>query len=267
RRRKAGRRDLLCCLPDPVETNYRQTTQQPERKPMNGDSSYRNLISKTGGGHHKEIEEVDDSLSHGHHAFRIPRRDGSLHAAIRNYYILFISNQCVKVAVILASIGLCIVAVMGMQQASIGLELSDVLPEHSAPAAFLKARDAYFSFYPMFAVLKGPHIDYPHQQQLIENYRNSIGASKYVIKNAHGQRSEAYWLGMMRDWLLSIQNETDQAIARGQIDVATGSIVTLDAHPNSRTRRSPATRCCARTASSTSASKGWARCAWWTRRA
>ncbi|GMS82271.1 hypothetical protein PENTCL1PPCAC_4446, partial [Pristionchus entomophagus] len=232
RRRKAGRRDLLCCLPDPVETNYRQTKQQPERKPMNGEASYRNLISKTGGGHHKEIEEVDDSLSHGHHGFLEEVVPYTLHAAIRNYYIPFISNQCVKVAVILASISLCIVAVMGMQQASIGLELSDVLPEHTAPAAFLKARDAYFSFYPMFAVLKGPHIDYPHQQQLIENYRSSIGASKYVIKNARGQPSEAYWLGMMRDWLLSIQNETDQAIARGQIDVATGSIVTLDAHPN-----------------------------------
>ncbi|GMR34260.1 hypothetical protein PMAYCL1PPCAC_04455 [Pristionchus mayeri] len=222
RRRKAGKRDLLCCLTDPVEENYRQSKHQPERKPMNGEPSYRNLISKTR--HHKEIEEVDDSLSHGHHGFLEDVVPYTLHAAIRNYYIPFISNQCVKVAVIMASVGLCIVAVMGMQQASIGLELSDVLPEHTAPAAFLKARDSYFSFYPMFAVLKGPYIDYPNQQQLIENYRNTIGASKYVIKNAKGQPSEAYWLGMMRDWLMSIQNETDQAIATGQIDVAGATI-------------------------------------------
>ncbi|KAF8354952.1 hypothetical protein PRIPAC_96575, partial [Pristionchus pacificus] len=79
--------------------------------------------------------------------------------------------------------------------------LKRVLPEHTAPAAFLKARDSYFSFYPMFAV-------HP----------------KYVIKNARGEPSEAYWLGMMRDWLMSIQNQTDQVIARGQIDVATASI-------------------------------------------
>ncbi|KAF8360665.1 ptc-1, partial [Pristionchus pacificus] len=222
RRRKAGKRDILCCLPDPVEENYRQSKQQPGRKPMNGEASYRNLISKTS--HHQKEIEVDDSLSHGHHGFLEEVVPYTLHAAIRNYYIPFISNKCVKVAVIMASIGLCVVAVMGMQQASIGLELSDVLPEHTAPAAFLKARDSYFSFYPMFAVLKGPHIDYPHQQQLIENYRNTIGASQYVIKNARGQPSEAYWLGMMRDWLMSIQNQTDQAIARGQIDVATASI-------------------------------------------
>lgn len=50
-----------------------------------------------------------------------------------------------------------------------------VLPEHTAPAAFLRARDAYFSFYPMFAVLKGPHIDYAKHQHLIENYRSAIG--------------------------------------------------------------------------------------------
>ncbi|GMT37321.1 hypothetical protein PFISCL1PPCAC_28618, partial [Pristionchus fissidentatus] len=78
-----------------------------------------------------------------------------------------------------------------------------VLPEHTAPAAFLKARDQYFSFYPMFA-----------------------GASKFVIKNAKGAPSEAYWLGMMRDWLMSVQKETDVAIANGQIDVATATIDT-----------------------------------------
>ncbi|KAF8362231.1 hypothetical protein PRIPAC_89154 [Pristionchus pacificus] len=50
------------------------------------------------------------------------------------------------------------------------------------------------------------------------------GASKYVIKNARGQPSEAYWLGMMRDWLMIIQNQTDQAIAKGQIDVAKACI-------------------------------------------
>lgn len=61
-----------------------------------------------------------------------------------------------------------------MQNAAIGLELSDVLPEQTAPAKFLQARDKYFSFYPMFAVLKGPNIDYAKQQHQIENYRRAI---------------------------------------------------------------------------------------------
>jgi patched 1 protein len=54
--------------------------------------------------------------------------------------------------------------IVGLSQATLGLELSDVLPQHTAPAAFLRAREKYFSFYPMFAVIKGPNIDYPNQQ-------------------------------------------------------------------------------------------------------
>jgi patched 1 protein len=53
--------------------------------------------------------------------------------------------------------------------------LADVLPENTAPAAFLKAREEYFSFYPMFLVPNGPLIDYPNQQAKIEEMRKEIG--------------------------------------------------------------------------------------------
>lgn len=33
----------------------------------------------------------------------------------------------------------------------------------------------FFSFYPMFAVIKGPNIDYAVQQQQIDKYRSAIG--------------------------------------------------------------------------------------------
>lgn len=66
---------------------------------------------------------------------------------------------------------------LGIHRATYGLEMSDVLPEHTAPAAFLRARDRYFSFYPMFAVLKGPDLDYSRNQHKIDNYRTSIGIS------------------------------------------------------------------------------------------
>lgn len=56
-----------------------------------------------------------------------------------------------------------------------GLELADVLPENTAPAAFLKAREEYFSFYPMFLVPNGPLIDYPNQQAKLEEIRQEIG--------------------------------------------------------------------------------------------
>lgn len=47
-------------------------------------------------------------------------------------------------AVLAGSFALLVLAIGGMQRAAIGLELSDVLPEHTAPAKFLQARDKYF---------------------------------------------------------------------------------------------------------------------------
>ena len=68
---------------------------------------------------------------------------------------------------------------IGLYRSKIGLELADVLPEETAPAAFLKARERYFSFYPMFIVPKGPMVDYPHQQKTLERLREDIGNEKF----------------------------------------------------------------------------------------
>lgn len=67
--------------------------------------------------------------------------------------------------------------IIGIQQSSMGLELGDVLPEHTAPAAFLKARDAYFSFYPMNVIIRGEDVDFAQKQTQIEHLRNEIGES------------------------------------------------------------------------------------------
>lgn len=74
-----------------------------------------------------------------------------------------------------ACLFLFLAGIAGLRQVSYGLEMSDILPDDTAPAAFLKARDRYFSFYPMYAVLKGPDIDYAGNQHKIHNYRESIG--------------------------------------------------------------------------------------------
>lgn len=71
--------------------------------------------------------------------------------------------------------GLFAGGIVGIRNSTIGLELSDVLPEHTAPAAFLKARDKYFSFYPMFLIIRGENVDFPHQQHLIKGLREEIG--------------------------------------------------------------------------------------------
>lgn len=72
--------------------------------------------------------------------------------------------------------------IAGLTQIVLGLELSDVLPKGTAPAAFLEARERYFSFYPMFAVLKGPEIDFPAMQHKIEEYRQELGMSLMVLR-------------------------------------------------------------------------------------
>lgn len=86
--------------------------------------------------------------------------------------------------VIVMCTSLLIVSCLGLYQSNLGLELSDVLPEGTAPAAFLRAREKYFSFYPMFAVLKGNKINFPAQQEQIEQYRLDIGiknSSNYLL--------------------------------------------------------------------------------------
>lgn len=99
----------------------------------------------------------------------------TLRAFLRNYYIPFLGQPCVKFSVVVICMFLFAGGLFGIRQSTIGLELSDVLPDNTAPAAFLKARDKYFSFYPMFAVLRGENIDFPRQQHLIRGLRDEIG--------------------------------------------------------------------------------------------
>lgn len=80
-----------------------------------------------------------------------------------------------QIFVVLTCLCLLLAGLFGLRNTTFGLEMSDVLPDQTAPAAFLKVRDRYFSFYPMFAVLRGPGIDYAKNQHKIDNYRLSIG--------------------------------------------------------------------------------------------
>ncbi|WKX98089.1 hypothetical protein Q1695_013633 [Nippostrongylus brasiliensis] len=207
RRRKAGMRDVFCCLRGETrQESYSMITKPHFQEKRTVGESMPRIIS------YKDIEEEPEP------------EPFSLHSLIRNYYIPFVEKKSVKISVLCASLVLLVLAVCGMRQAAIGLELSDVLPEHTAPAKFLQARDKYFSFYPMFAVIKGPNIDYPVQQQQIDKYRNAIAQSKFVIKRKSGEPSEKYWLGMMRDWLTSIQEAYDVEMAQGKFNLTDGEL-------------------------------------------
>ncbi|CAJ0604808.1 unnamed protein product [Cylicocyclus nassatus] len=207
RRRKAGMRDVFCCLRGEARQESYSMITKPhyQEKRTIGDPMPR-IMS------YKEMEEEPEP------------EPFSLHYVLRKYYIPFINKKWTKIVVISGSIVLLILSFIGMQRGAIGLELSDVLPEHTAPAKFLQARDKYFSFYPMFAVIKGPNIDYARQQHQIDNYRNAIGSSKFVIKSNSGEPSEKYWLGMMRDWLASLQNAYDNEMALGKFNLTDGEL-------------------------------------------
>ncbi|EFO85708.1 CRE-PTC-1 protein [Caenorhabditis remanei] len=215
RRKKAQRRDLLCCLyGDTREESYSMISKPKiQNKRIIGAPSEASIMQQFDGITQAQMASSDDPAPY------------SLHAFIRYYYIPLISRPACKVAVIIGCLTLLAASIYGMQQSTLGLELGDVLPEHTAPAQFLRARDKYFSFYPMFAVIKGPNIDYALQQRQIENYRISMGASKFIIKNKHQEPSEKYWLGLMRDWLISIQRGFDEELAKGSFDLATGTII------------------------------------------
>uniref|UniRef100_F1KQC5 Protein patched 1 n=1 Tax=Ascaris suum TaxID=6253 RepID=F1KQC5_ASCSU len=218
RRRKNARRDVCCCVVanellvagDDYSVGIGVKPHVQEKRTV-GElvPSYHNLYSRN-----DREDDVEDDV-----------KPWTLHAFLRHYYIPFLKQGTTKAVILFVCGCMLVAALIGIHRASYGLELSDVLPEHTAPAAFLKARDRYFSFYPMFAVLKGPNIDYARDQHKIDNYRRSIGRSHFVVKVDGGEPSEKYWLSLMRAWLRSLQTELDQAIAMGQISTTNDAIV------------------------------------------
>uniref|UniRef100_A0A0N4ULA9 SSD domain-containing protein n=1 Tax=Dracunculus medinensis TaxID=318479 RepID=A0A0N4ULA9_DRAME len=148
----------------------------------------------------------------------------TLNGFLHHYYIPFLQKRSTKMLVLIMCSSMFLFGCIGLYHSTLGLELSDVLPEGTAPAAFLRARERYFSFYPMYAILKGPNIDYPQKQELIEQYRLDIAKSDFVIK-VDGLPSEQYWLSLLRAWLISLQVHLDNALKKGEIDKLTGNII------------------------------------------
>ncbi|VBB29733.1 unnamed protein product [Acanthocheilonema viteae] len=218
-RRKNYRRDVCCCSVTKNsfarESSYMvDISVKPhiqEKLTVGGTvPSYHNLYSPNDRG-----DDMEDDIV----------KPWTLHAFLRHYYIPFLKKTMVKIFVILICLCLLLAGLFGLRNTTFGLEMSDVLPDQTAPAAFLKARDRYFSFYPMFAVLRGSGIDYAKNQHKIDNYRSSIGSSPFVVKNNEKEPSEKYWLSLLRIWLRNLQQKLDQAIADGLIDLSTGAVV------------------------------------------
>lgn len=158
RRQKQGIRDMtLCC-------GKRKTQRKPE------DSSNA-LVKSTGA-----LPEA--TFTKTHEAEPKEHKWYTLEGFMMGYYIPLLRKPAVKVFILVGCILMFTFGCVGLYRSKIGLELADVLPENTAPSAFLKAREEYFSFYPMFVVLKGGEVDYPNQQAKIEQLRTDIGKLK-----------------------------------------------------------------------------------------
>ncbi|TMS35052.1 hypothetical protein L596_002529 [Steinernema carpocapsae] len=223
KRRKTGVRDMMCCFPTCGDEDANEKKlKQAQEESLRESGIVKGGIRSTG------LSSIDYPGPPPPVDFGAPEPEEELRwytldGFANMYYIPFLQMPSTKVLVLLFCSALFLFGCYGLHGSTLGLELSDVLPEGTAPSAFLKAREQYFSFYPMSAVLKGLDVDYPKQQMKIEEYRQAIAKSQFVVK-VDNKPSEHYWLSLMRLWLKSLQTHLDEAITHGLINNVTGEI-------------------------------------------
>ncbi|CAK5081698.1 unnamed protein product [Meloidogyne enterolobii] len=239
KRRKAGRRDLAflayycLCMDESVGTVQHYQHQNNDnngvthQELINATSDYEcasppylpaDLDKTVSSCKHPEIVYTQPKINNVYQFKRTRKRKQkksyrmyTLQGFLHIVYIPLLKYTTFKIGVLLSAFGLFLLSLYGISHSTIGLELSDILPENSAPADFLKTRDRYFSFYPMSIVLHGEQIDFPARQHQIDLLRNEIGYSRFVVKLADGEPSERYWLQLFRDWLIGMQQRLDNA--------------------------------------------------------
>ncbi|PIC47712.1 hypothetical protein B9Z55_006965 [Caenorhabditis nigoni] len=206
RRQRKGKRDLAYCS--------RGTPQMPASQSV--PSNVSNMSSRA------ELAGYDKQAAE----FKRHEPWYTVGGFLNNIYIPALKNNLCKAVILIGTATAVVFGLYGMYTSTLGLELADVLPEHTPPAAFLRAREKYFSFYPMFAVLKGTDIDIPNQQQLIEEYRQQLGASKFMIK-AEG-KLQPYWMSMLRVWLQSLDKALEKDLTAGKFDLTNGNPIKVN---------------------------------------
>lgn len=178
-RRKARRVDIFCCLsmkdrvlpsreeerPPPYEQVYRGGTNLSKNKSNSNSTSVASAPAKR-----SRLSKIAKNISLEHFVSQV--------------YGPFLERPWVKVVVILFFAGLVTIGGIGCAKTTLGLDLTDVIPKGTAAFDFLTARERYFSFYPMFGVIKGP-VDFPNKQTQMHEYQHAFASIKYIVKN-HG---------------------------------------------------------------------------------
>lgn len=104
-----------------------------------------------------------------------------------------------QIIVVIVFVGVMIGAIVGLFRIPIGLELSEIVPAGTAPHAFLVAREEYFSFYPVYTVVRGPDFDFSTKknQKLLRDFMDELKNVSYTVK----LKMKSDWLHMMTTWL------------------------------------------------------------------
>ncbi|CAJ0963608.1 unnamed protein product, partial [Mesorhabditis belari] len=211
RRLRKGKRDLGYCFPateDPAALKANKT-EEARAESENSKAHLKSLDSESHLSGEKQWERNQPWYTVG--------------GFLTNIYIPALQTPKIKFLVMFLTVGMTGFGLYGMYTGTLGLELSDVLPEHTAPAAFLRAREKYFSFYPMFAVLRGTEIDIPNQQEQIEEYRRRLGETKFMILK-DGKNAQPYWMSLLRVWLESLDVALEKEISNDVFNLTTGKI-------------------------------------------
>uniref|UniRef100_A0A915HYU9 Uncharacterized protein n=1 Tax=Romanomermis culicivorax TaxID=13658 RepID=A0A915HYU9_ROMCU len=98
----------------------------------------------------------------------------------------------------------------------IGLELSELVPLGTAPQAFMVAREKYFSFYPMYTVVKGDDPQFgsfapKSVQKKMHDFVHDTENVSFVVN----MKIRTDWLSVMTDWLKFAQEKFDADSIKG----------------------------------------------------
>ncbi|KHJ48442.1 patched family protein [Trichuris suis] len=224
-RRKRRLVDVFCCfkapprvVPDPKGTCISPASPSREKTVNVSSGSVSDKTAVLG-------VNTGDSKLNGH--YRCQLMSFSAKCFLKNCFLPFLDLTSVKVLIAAFGVALIAVGVYGVMNLELGLELTDLLPKGTPAYEFVAAREAYFSFFPFSAILKGP-LDIPNKQPLIHEYRNRLAAMEYTVKHM-GEITERYWLSMMSDWLRTLQTKFDDEWLRGYIN-ETGVISSMVSH-------------------------------------
>jgi hypothetical protein len=120
-----------------------------------------------------------------------------------NYFSKWIIEAPLKISTLCIAIVLTGIGFYGIVHLKEGLNMQEVVPRNTTAYEFLKAQDAYFGFYHMYAVTQG-HFEYPQNQKILYDYHNAFVRVPNIIKDDDGGVNE-FWLPLLRNWLVRLQ--------------------------------------------------------------